>query len=226
MDNNVGIFTGERAQKYDSFIHAWVPHYEALQHYLPHLLAEQLPATDDPIVVVGCGTGNELQILSEGKPEWQLEGIDPSPEMIAQARQKLSDCPQISLHEGYMGDLPAAKVFRAATLLLVLHFIPDDGSKLKILQEIAQRLRPGAPLILLDIFGTDEQLQHNLQVLKIMLPSHLDPQKVAERIAALPRRIQYIPEERLAQLLAQSGFSPPLRFFQAAIYGAWISRKL
>ncbi len=37
--------------------------------------------------------------------------------------------------------------------MLVMHFVPDDGFKLWLLKNIAQRLKPGAELILADLYG-------------------------------------------------------------------------
>lgn len=45
-------------------------------------------------------------------------------------------------------DLPAGTVFDAATLIGVLHHIPDDADKLRLLQALSARLAPGAPFIL------------------------------------------------------------------------------
>ncbi|MEM9261227.1 MAG: class I SAM-dependent methyltransferase [Bacteroidota bacterium] len=220
------IFEGKRATNYDDFVQTYIPFYQHLQHNLPKLISSQAPKGDAPILVAGCGTGSELLSLASTYPDWLLEGIDPSPEMVVQAREKLRSYRNVRLMEGYVNDLPAQARYRAATLMLVLHFLPDDGAKSQLLKSLAERMLPGAPLIILDIFGSVAELAANLQVLRTLMPPTADPEAVENRLHTLPERIQHIPEERLYELLLCSGFSTPHRYFQAAIYGGWITKKI
>jgi len=219
------IFSGDRAQQYDAFVQDWIPYYADFMCRLPDLLDVEMTAPNGPILVAGCGTGNELATLAQVRPQWELWGIDPSPEMIAQARRKLRGNPQVFLEDGYVHNLPNEQQYRAATLLLVLHFVPDNGEKLLLLRALAERLQPGAPLFLLDIFGTPEELQQNLQLLRTYLPETLDPVVIDQRMSQLPSRLSYVSEDRLRELLQAAGFTDVLRFHQATIYGGWIAKK-
>ena len=49
---------------------------------------------------------------------------------------------------GAVDDLPPDERFDAATLTGLLHHLPGDEAKRAVLRSIAQRLRPGAPLVL------------------------------------------------------------------------------
>lgn len=42
---------------------------------------------------------------------------------------------------------------RYLLLMLVMHFVRDNGSKLRLLKNIAQRLKPRSKLILADLHG-------------------------------------------------------------------------
>ena len=219
------IFSGHRATGYDDFVITYIPFYRSIMDSLPALIAQNVLTEEGPVLVAGCGTGNELQEISFTHPDWKLEGIDPSPEMVAQARKKLTGRANVRLINGYVADLPDEAHYRAATLLLVLHFVPDDGAKLALLQDLASRMLPGAPLVLLDIFGNSAELASNLETLRALIPPTTDPVTVAERMRKLPERIHHISEQRLTSLLLEAGFRLPQRFFQAAIYGGWITRK-
>jgi tRNA (cmo5U34)-methyltransferase len=70
-----------------------------------------------------------------------------------------------------VSDLDEEKQYGAATLLLVLHFLEDNGEKLVLLQDISKRMMSQAPLLLLDITGNKEQIQQNLQLLRLLRPS-------------------------------------------------------
>lgn len=51
---------------------------------LPNLLKQ---SENKNLLVVGCGTGAEIQRFVQAKEQWQITGVDPSPEMILQANQ-------------------------------------------------------------------------------------------------------------------------------------------
>lgn len=224
-NHEIAIFQGQRAADYDGFANAWIPFYPQLLGSLPQLITTDSMTAVEKVLVVGSGTGNGVLALAQQRPNWKILGIDPSADLVAQAREKLSGFAVVDLREGYVQDLPEQTQYDAATLMLVLHFLPDDGSKLELLMAIAKRMKPGATLVLADIYGSERELAAGLQLLRRLLPLHLDKDTVDQRMAMLPQRIKYISEARLSELLIQSGFEPPRRFFQAAIYGAWLTRK-
>ncbi len=41
------------------------------------------------MLVVGCGIGNEIERFIKAKEDWKITGIDPSPQMISQARKNM-----------------------------------------------------------------------------------------------------------------------------------------
>ena len=60
---------------------------------------------------------------------------------------------RVSLFKGHVDDLPTDRLYDGATAAMVLHFVPDDGGKLKLLCDVAKRLKSGAPLVLMDAHG-------------------------------------------------------------------------
>ncbi|MEL6391697.1 MAG: class I SAM-dependent methyltransferase [Bacteroidota bacterium] len=222
---DIAIFSGDRAANYNRFVSQWIPVYQRVIDYIPGLLEVHVAKTKDPIVVVGCGSGNELAAINQKHPEWQLLGIDPSPEMVVQAREKLQGRENVQILDARIEDLEDYPQFRAATLLLVLHFIPDDGRKLDLLKEIGTRLKVGAPLVIFDIHGDPATIDQQLTMLRGILLSENVESAIDDRLAAIKERIQYISEDRLSALLIEAGFAKPQRFFQAAIYGGWIATK-
>ena len=69
-------------------------------------------------------------LLEINFPKWHITGIDLSIEMLQQARKNLGRFPYIQLINSSVDKLSEGTNFGAATLLLVLHFLEDDGSKL------------------------------------------------------------------------------------------------
>ena len=182
--NKVELFENERASGYDQFVETWIPNYHYFLDQLPKLLRE---TENKDLLVVGCGTGNEIERFVDTAESWTITGVDPSPEMISQALEKFEADENVHLVEGVVGDLDEEKQFGAATLLLVLHFLEDNGEKLVMLQDISKRMMSQAPLLLLDITGNKEQIQQNLQLLRLLLPKGIDETQVAQRL----RRIEH-----------------------------------
>jgi len=220
--NKTEIFEKERASGYNQFVETWIPNYHYFLDRLPKLLRE---TEHKDLLVVGCGTGNEIERFTQASGHWEITGIDPSPEMIKQARERLQNFKNVNLIEGLLTDLDAGKKYGAATLLLVLHFLADNGEKQNLLKAIAERLVPGAPLVMLDITGDKDQIKQNLKILRLLLPDGLDEEQIKNRLFRIENELHYISEKRLSEVCIEAGFEPPLRFFQSAVYMGWITSK-
>ncbi|PWL27540.1 class I SAM-dependent methyltransferase [uncultured Roseivirga sp.] len=220
--SKVEIFEKERASNYNQFVEDWIPNYSYFMEKLPKLLSD----TDNKdLLVVGCGTGNEIVQFAKADQDWKITGVDPSPEMINQAKERLAKHENIKLIEGLVSDLSQDRKYGAVTLLLVLHFLEDNGQKLDLLRQIAQRLKTEAPLVMLDITGDQKQMKTNLKVLKQLLPNNLDKDLLQNRLQRIENDLHYVPEERLMELCQEASFERPIRFFQTSIYMGWITWK-
>lgn len=218
--SKIEIFENERATGYDNFVETWIPNYNYFLDKLPKLLRE---TTRKELLVVGCGTGNEMERFTRATEHWEITGIDPSPEMIKQAREKLGHSKHVKLIEGLVGDL-GAKKYGAATLLLVLHFL-NEGEKLNILKDIKERLDPEAPLVILDITGDENQIRTNLEILRLLLPDGLAEEQIDNRLNRIKNDLHSVSWERLSALCVEAGFEPPVHFFQTAIYVGWLTKR-
>jgi len=216
------IFENERATGYNQFVETWIPNYNFFLDRLPKLVSE---TTQMNLLVVGCGTGNEIERFVQASEQWKITGIDPSPEMIKQASEKLHTYDNVTLIEGLVADLDIETKYSVATLLLVLHFLDDNGTKLNLLKDIAERLVSGATFVLLDITGDENQIEQNLKVLKLFLPDGLDEEQISNRLNRIKNELFPVSEERLSELCTEAGFEPPLRFFQSTIYMGWLTKK-
>jgi len=218
----VEVFENERATGYNQFVETWIPNYHYFLDRLPKLLSE---TKQKDLLVVGCGTGNEIERFIQAPEQWKITGADPSPEMIKQANEKLQTHDSVTLIEGLVTDLDIAKKYGAATLLLVLHFLDDNGNKLNLLKDIAERLVSGATFIMLDITGDKSQIKQNLKILRLLLPDGLDEAQISNRLNRIESELFPVSEERLSELCTEAGFEPPLRFFQSSVYMGWLTKK-
>jgi tRNA (cmo5U34)-methyltransferase len=220
-------FDSSYGSTYEATVRRAIPAHEHTMRMAAALLAARLPENAH-LLAVGAGGGMELCELGAAQPGWQLTGVDPSALMIDIARDRVARyglTARVSLVHGTTDDLPADARFDAATCLMVLHMLPDDGAKLALLKPIAERLQPGAPLILTDAFGA-------------ALPEAYVPAwrwfqrgmgRQEDEIAALEQQVRagvhFVPEARIAALLDEAGFTPPVQFFHAFWFGGWMTEK-
>ena len=219
------IFEEKRAKVYDDFISKWMPGYARYMEMLPYILKSSSSATEN-ILVVGCGSGNELLSLNKKFPKSFITGIDPSAAMVKIAENKLEGLANIKVIKGTVEAIDTVHTFDAATLSLVLHFIPDDGRKLQLLKEIASKLTPKSVFILCDVFGSVKEIEVNLQILKNLLaPITNDFLELENRIEHIRNSFHYVDQDRLEVLFFEAGFTMPISFFKSSVYSAWLAFK-
>lgn len=221
--NKIEIFENERATGYDQFVQKWIPNYNSFINQLPILLSN---IEKKEILVVGCGTGNEIEKIVNETDFLKITGVDPSPKMIEQAEFKVGNKANVKLVTGLVSDLDLQEKYNVATLLLVLHFLEDNGDKFNLLTDIAKRLITGATLVIFDVTGNKTQIQENLKVLRLLLPKDIEKEQIDFRLKRIEEEFFSVSEERLSELLQLAGFEKPIRYFQSSIYVGWITKKI
>lgn len=153
----------EKAATYASDARSMVPGYDAIFDMAIVMLSQRVPE-QCKLLVVGAGGGNDLIAFGTAFPRWGITGVDPSPEMLSIARARVEEQgigDRVETVCGKVEDISAERRFDAATCVLVMHFIEDDGSKLELLKELGKRLNPGAPLIVVNFCGVPGTEEHS-----------------------------------------------------------------
>ncbi len=120
---------------------------------LPHLVAAVPPGA--VVADVGTGTGRLLELLDRRAA--RVIGIDASPEMLSQARGRLSasGAEHIDLRLGDMAHLPLETgEVDCAIVNMALHHVPEPVS---VLRELRRALAPGGLLLIGDFLPHDEE---------------------------------------------------------------------
>jgi len=119
------------------------------------------------VLDVGCGTGGvtipaKLRIGKNGR----ASGIDPSPEMIATARQKAGRAGlDIDFRVGAIESLPFPDgTFDAVTSSLMMHHLPEHV-QVKGLAEIKRVLKPGGRLLIADMMRMSTSFRKRFLIL-------------------------------------------------------------
>lgn len=97
---------------------------------------------DDSILSAGCGPGFETAALAQQiGAEGSITGIDVNEEVLAAARDRCGDLPQVSFKQGDITDLPAADgSYDLAIAKQVLSAVSDVDSALR---ELLRVVKPG-----------------------------------------------------------------------------------
>ena len=204
----------------------FVPGHRDMLRLATMLLAEDTPRNAQ-VLVIGAGGGIELRHFAVAQDSWRFTGVDPSAQMLAVARSTLGElASRCDLIEGTIDAAPA-RPFDAATCLLTLHMIPDDGSKLATLQAIRARLRPGAPFVIVDhcLDRADPHFERKLdRYARFALQSGAPPEDVVRACEGIRQSVPMIGSDREAALLAEAGFGKIEIFFAGLSWTGWSAR--
>lgn len=223
-------FDAQRASVYDSKIRKVVPGYETMHDLSLSLLHHHFPAQAH-ILVAGAGTGQEVIACAQVNPAWQITGVDPTDKMLSIAKihvEYANLAERVDLHLGEVKDLPPEVHFDAATSILVMQFLPDNGGKKGYLREIASRLKPGGKFIVIDLVGDKaakefEVFLSSWKARQLRLGE--DAEEVQKEFEHILRDIGFITENRMSDLLQEAGFRNIGKFFQAYLFCGWIAEK-
>lgn len=205
----------------------FIPGRRAIFAIVEASLKELVPPGPARILVVGAGGGEEIARLGENNPDWSFVGVDTYEPMVELARKRLAATPvgpRSVVHKQTIDTLDD-KDFDAATCILTAHFVPDDGSKLAFFKDIHTRLKPGAPLALVDgvgVAGEDET-----ELLRRIWKRHAVLNGVAEELAASNaenfKKVAVVSAEREEELLTSAGFKRLTPIFRGLAIKGWLA---
>jgi tRNA (cmo5U34)-methyltransferase len=205
----------------------FIPGRRAIFVIVEAALKELLPPGAARILVVGAGGGEEIFRLGEGNADWSFVGVDTSEPMVELARKRLAGTPVGARSVLHAQPIEAVdeKEFDAATCILTAHFVPDDGSKLAFFKDIHARLKPGAPLAIVDgigVAGEDET-----ELLWRIWNRHAVLNGVTEELAARNaenfKTVAVVSADREEQLLTSSGFKRLTPIFRGLAIHGWLA---
>jgi tRNA (cmo5U34)-methyltransferase len=200
----------------------FIPGYDA-SHAMAAVLLRDRVGDRGRILVIGAGGGVELSLFASECDGWSFVGVDPSSEMLEQARLKVEAVgasSRVSLVQGYAEDAPRER-FDAATAFLCLNFIPDDGRRLDALREIRSRLVPAGTFLMIN--GCTDmkapRFDEYLRLYAAFARRNGAPPEIIEGALRMQRESLFsVLPDREEALLAQAGFTDVRLFY----CGMWI----
>eukprot|EP01128_Nolandella_sp_AFSM9_P012807 TRINITY_DN963_c0_g2_i1.p1 TRINITY_DN963_c0_g2~~TRINITY_DN963_c0_g2_i1.p1 ORF type:complete len:258 (-),score=49.80 TRINITY_DN963_c0_g2_i1:18-701(-) len=127
-------------------------------HFLP--LFNRLVDPTLPVVDVGCGTGECLQILTSLSPTRPLYGVDPSEGMVAVAKKKLKNA---QFFEGFASSLPTLPCGEGGlggilSTFVIHHLMTEELAPTFV--NWASHLRPNGTLLLASWIGDGSDMDY------------------------------------------------------------------
>lgn len=223
-------FDQSRAQEYATQSRIALAGYDACHELAACLLSAHLGAGRRRILVGGAGgTGQEIISAAQLQPAWQFVAVDPAQTMLDTAMERIARAglgERVTPFAGTLDALPASAAFDAATLIGVLHHLPQPAKK-DILRAVADRLAPGAPFIL-----ACNRCAYESQPLFLAawaqrwrLAGASDAEVAAKLAKIRHGAVPPASEAEVESLLQGAGFDQPLRFFSSLFWSAWIVFK-
>lgn len=217
-------FDTQATASYAERLSRQVPGYSSLLPMVSQLLAERTPS-NGRLLVLGAGGGQEILALAHIHADWSFDGVDPSAEMLQLAAETVKQhTARVKLHEGYIQDAPQGP-FDAATSILVFHFIPLE-ERLDTLKQIRQRLKVGAPFILVHLSFPQTEPERSLWIARHVAfgqPLKVDSVQAEKSQQAIRSKLTILSPEDEVKMLAEAGFSNASLFYAGLSVKGWIS---
>ena len=205
----------------------FIPGRRAIFAIVEASFLELLPQGQARILVVGAGGGEEILRLGKDNPHWSFVGVDTHEPMVELARRRLAETPVGARSQVSAKTIESLdeKDFDAATCILTAHFVPDDGSKLAFFKAIRARLKPRAPLAIVDGVGVSGEAQTEL--LRGIWKRHAVRNGAAEEVAELNaetfKKVAVVSAERQEELLTSAGFERLTPIFRGLAIKGWLA---
>ncbi|MCW2308018.1 class I SAM-dependent methyltransferase [Rhodobium gokarnense] len=225
-------FDPSRAREYTEQARIGLAGYDACHELSACILSAALAgARERRILVVGAGgTAGEITATARLEPNWTFVAVDPSEPMLALAQAAVEEAgigERVTFVRDAVSALPAEPAFDAALMIGVLHHIPGDADKARLLEDIAGRLLPGGSLVLAGNYRAydSEPLLQAAWANRWRLHGASEGEVEAKLARIKAGAVPPASEEAVADLLAASGFTAPERFFSSLFWGAWHTRR-
>lgn len=218
-------------EQYESEIPLLVPGYELLHELVPILVAAHLHGREARGLVVGCGPGRELVALTRQVEGLRLEGIDPSPSMVAAAERNAAFADlegRVHVYRATLLEYAAApSSYDVVVATLVSHFVPDDGARLAFFTKIGALLRPGGLSLVTDL-ADDGDLGTLLREAQVAWA--VDAGIAIERATTMRQRLTSgfaaLTADRLRAIALEAGLEVRGEFFRSfGVVGTALTKK-
>ncbi|MDR2249696.1 class I SAM-dependent methyltransferase [Acinetobacter sp.] len=210
---------------YDEHIRKLIPGYEVI-HLQVDAILQSVLKPNAHILIVGCGTGYELEYLLKRHPDWKFTAVDPSLTMLQKAQEQvelLDKSSQVTFIHGDTSAVPVESFFDAALSILVAHFVADDVKPV-FFKDIYERLKEKAVLLTYDLM-TCVNPQHLHALRYLCLAQGLTEEQCQKMLERMAQDFFSLTSEGYIKLLEKTGFESVQPYTQILTYHGFIAKK-
>ena len=145
---------------YDDFVRHIIPHYTEMQAHIVRALHLN-PDTKYPILDLGCGTGQSMEIILMLDELARVIGMDNAPTMLSKANERLSffSSERWTLQEGDIISAPYPQGMHGIISFAVCNNFPPEYLN-GIYQKIYGALLPGGRFVHADFIRNEDPAMH------------------------------------------------------------------
>lgn len=223
-------FDGDYGEEYKELASRVIPGYNQLFLATLALLQERL-VDHARLLIVGCGTGREIEIFAPAEPNWRFDAVDPSLKMVRCTEgviQRLGVQDRVGLYHAYTHELDLPYKHDAATVINVMHFLPDDGEKDRLMRSVAERISPGGTVMLFDLHGDPAKPYFPLFYsawVRFMDLRHYTGKKKERLLKRLAAGIAYVEEDRILEICDGAGLNLIRPYWGGLLYTGWLLER-
>jgi tRNA (cmo5U34)-methyltransferase len=224
----MSAYDDEWATNYARRAEAAIPGRDGLYRLCCSALGE-LPE-GSAVLVVGCGTGEELLRLARANPGARFVGLEPADAMRDVCKRRVAEAgiaSRVELRGGTLEAFETSERFAGATSILVAQHVTDDDAAAEYFRKLARLLTPGGWLYSADIHlaaGQEERLVRSAWE-KQARRAGLEEAAIAYLLAQLGTDPRLRREEAIVGFLRAAGFADIHKLFGTLFYGSWAARK-
>ena len=222
------LYSTEWAENYTQLADAGIPGREGLYRICKAILTE-LPQ-GSKILVVGCGTGDDLIPLAKALPTSSFIAIDSAESMLDFCQERIKSeglLERVTLHAKSLDSFQSTDSFDAATAILVSQHLAEDSEASEFFCQIARLLKPGGCLYSADLHiaaGQDRERLLDLWRTQALM-SGIEVNLVESLLLRFSSDLRPREESTILNFLHSAGFVNVLKPFSSLIYGAWVSQR-
>jgi tRNA (cmo5U34)-methyltransferase len=205
----------------------FVPGYAVMLQMAAQLTEERI-GLQGTVLILGAGGGLEIEAFSARAPAWTFLAVDPDRTMLEAARERARICgtaERVTWIDGYIFDAPAT-LCDAAVCLLTLHFVPGEEAKLDTLKALRARLKPDAPLVLVDLCMDKRARDYDLRLSRyerFAIDSGAEPNQAASTRERVRNVIDTLSPSVEENLVRKAGFEAVDLFYAGLSWRGWLA---
>ena len=224
MDN----YGQDWTENYKRLAAASIPGREGLYRLCTAFLSKLSGSVE--ILVVGCGTGDELIELAKTLPDATFEGIDPSEPMLELCKKRVEVeelSSRITLHNSTLDGFSSPKSFDAVTSILVSQHLGTNGQAQDFFHRVAAYVKPNGFLYSADLSIANDQDRESVFDLwrRHVVMSGIDEEMADAMLKKITSDISIRDEETISAFIQNASFESILLPFRSLMYGAWAAKK-